>query len=114
MSRFLTSPGIRRSKKIFTRVCRQLLELAKIQEARETPSVKILDSAIVPERKSFPPRFEIIVFGNIVLGRLRVLPGYWAQEQWQRRIPGIPARCWYEGSCFEFRECGVIATVAPA
>ncbi len=41
----------------------QLLELAKIQEARETPSVKILDRANVPERKSFPPRFEIIVMG---------------------------------------------------
>jgi capsule polysaccharide export protein KpsE/RkpR len=34
----------------------QQYELAKVQEAKETPSVKILDSARVPERKSFPPR----------------------------------------------------------
>ncbi len=31
-------------------------ELAKVQEAKETPSVKILDPAYVPERKAFPPR----------------------------------------------------------
>ena len=31
-------------------------ELAKVQEVRETPSVRVLDAAAVPERKSFPPR----------------------------------------------------------
>jgi uncharacterized protein involved in exopolysaccharide biosynthesis len=39
----------------------QEYELAKVQEAKETPSVKVLDTANVPERKSFPPRFLIIV-----------------------------------------------------
>jgi capsule polysaccharide export protein KpsE/RkpR len=39
----------------------QQYELAKVQEAKETPSVKILDFAKVPERKSYPPRFEIVV-----------------------------------------------------
>jgi uncharacterized protein involved in exopolysaccharide biosynthesis len=34
----------------------QQYELAKVQEAKETPSVKVLDSASLPERKSFPPR----------------------------------------------------------
>ena len=29
-------------------------ELAKVEEATETPSVKVLDLAHVPERKSFP------------------------------------------------------------
>lgn len=33
----------------------QEYELAKVQEAKETPSVKVLDSAMVPEMKSFPP-----------------------------------------------------------
>jgi capsule polysaccharide export protein KpsE/RkpR len=31
-------------------------ELAKVEEAKETPSIKVLDRANVPERKSFPPR----------------------------------------------------------
>ncbi|HJZ62911.1 MAG TPA: Wzz/FepE/Etk N-terminal domain-containing protein [Candidatus Acidoferrum sp.] len=38
----------------------QQYELAKVQEAKETPSVKILDEARVPEKKSFPPRLMII------------------------------------------------------
>jgi capsule polysaccharide export protein KpsE/RkpR len=39
----------------------QEYELAKVQEAKETPSVKVLDAANVPERKSFPPRLLIII-----------------------------------------------------
>lgn len=39
-------------------------ELAKVQEAKETPSVKILDPASVPEKKSFPPRLVIMVLGT--------------------------------------------------
>lgn len=39
----------------------QQYELAKVQEAKETPSVKVLDEARVPERKSFPPRLVIMV-----------------------------------------------------
>jgi capsule polysaccharide export protein KpsE/RkpR len=35
-------------------------ELAKVQEAKETPSVKVLDPGTVPEKKSFPPRLLII------------------------------------------------------
>ena len=38
----------------------QQYELAKVQEAKETPSVKVLDEARVPEKKSFPPRLTII------------------------------------------------------
>ena len=39
----------------------QQYELAKVQEAKETPSVKVLDEPRVPERKSFPPRLVIMV-----------------------------------------------------
>ena len=37
----------------------QQYELAKVQEVKETPSVRVLDAAQVPERKSFPPRMLI-------------------------------------------------------
>jgi uncharacterized protein involved in exopolysaccharide biosynthesis len=37
----------------------QQYELAKVQEAKETPVVKVLDRARVPERRSFPPRQDI-------------------------------------------------------
>jgi capsule polysaccharide export protein KpsE/RkpR len=39
-------------------------EMAKVQEAKETPSVKILDPARIPERKSFPPRMPIMFLGT--------------------------------------------------
>lgn len=39
----------------------QQYELAKVQEAKETPSVKVLDRARVPERKAFPPRTFITI-----------------------------------------------------
>jgi uncharacterized protein involved in exopolysaccharide biosynthesis len=42
----------------------QQYELAKVQEAKEIPSVKILDAAVVPTKKSFPPRGLITVFGT--------------------------------------------------
>ena len=38
----------------------QQYELAKVQEAKETPSVKVLDEPRVPERYSFPPRLLVI------------------------------------------------------
>ncbi|MGB2677799.1 MAG: GNVR domain-containing protein [Candidatus Acidiferrum sp.] len=39
----------------------QQYELAKVEEVRETPSVKVLDQAQIPGRKSFPPRTLIII-----------------------------------------------------
>jgi capsule polysaccharide export protein KpsE/RkpR len=61
----------------------QQFELAKVQEAKETPSVKVLDAANVPERKSFPPRTLItlvtalLVFGGAMIGVL-------VQDRWQK------------------------------
>ncbi len=44
----------------------QQYELAKVQEVKETPSVKVLDPATVPERKSFPPRLAIMFMSTCV------------------------------------------------
>lgn len=58
----------------------QEYELAKVNEAKELPSVKVLDEANLPERKSFPPRLAIMFLGTffcftvatvVVLARLR-------------------------------------------
>jgi len=38
-------------------------EMAKVQEVKEIPTVKVLDSANIPEKKSFPPRLLIIFLG---------------------------------------------------
>lgn len=48
-------------------------ELAKVQEAKETPSVKVLDPARIPERKSFPPRLVIMFLGTFLVSALSVV-----------------------------------------
>jgi capsule polysaccharide export protein KpsE/RkpR len=39
-------------------------ELAKVQEAKEIPTVKVLDSPNIPDKKSFPPRMLIMFLGT--------------------------------------------------
>jgi uncharacterized protein involved in exopolysaccharide biosynthesis len=43
----------------------QEYEVAKIQEAKEIPTVNVLDPAMLPERKSFPPRILITMLGTL-------------------------------------------------
>jgi uncharacterized protein involved in exopolysaccharide biosynthesis len=38
-------------------------ELAKVQEAKEVPSIRVLDEPVVPEKKVWPPRLMIILLG---------------------------------------------------
>ena len=61
-------------------------ELAKVEEAKETPSVKVLDVAEVPEKKSFPPRLLIICLGTAFA---LVLSGAWiiGRTSWQEIDP---------------------------
>jgi uncharacterized protein involved in exopolysaccharide biosynthesis len=48
-------------------------EMAKVEEARETPSVKVLDPADVPERKSYPPRALFVALGLFVSAMFGIL-----------------------------------------
>ncbi len=41
-------------------------EVAKLDEAREGSMVQVVDSAVVPDRRSFPPRL-LIILGTVVL-----------------------------------------------
>jgi capsule polysaccharide export protein KpsE/RkpR len=66
-------------------------ELAKVEEARETPSVKVLDPADVPERKSYPPRTLFTLLSTFVLvasGMLWIL----VHEYWKGIDPQDPAK----------------------
>lgn len=67
----------------------QEYELAKVSEAKEMPSVKVLDPAEVPERKSFPPRLLIMGAGATLAF---VLAGTWVlgQAQWKTIHPQTP------------------------
>ena len=41
-------------------------EMARVEEAREVPTVKVLDVAAVPEKKSFPPRLLFMIGGTFM------------------------------------------------
>lgn len=66
-------------------------ELAKVEEARETPSVKVLDVADVPEKRSYPPRLVLISLGTMLVF---VLANVWvlAHARWQEIDSRDPAK----------------------
>ena len=66
-------------------------ELAKVQEAKETPSVKILDPGTIPERKSFPPRLLIMFLGTFLVFSTSVV---WVlgENQWRAVGPDDPRK----------------------
>ncbi len=66
-------------------------EMAKVEEARETPSVKVLDAADVPERKSFPPR-TLFVLSGTVLGFVFVTVWIFVNARWQEIDPSDPRK----------------------
>jgi len=66
-------------------------ELAKVQEAKETPSVKVLDPARIPEKKSFPPRLVIMFLGTFLACAISVL---WVlgSARWEEVDPQDPRK----------------------
>jgi uncharacterized protein involved in exopolysaccharide biosynthesis len=66
-------------------------ELAKVQEAKEIPTVKVLDPPEVPEKRSFPPRTLIVVLGTLGTVTLGV---FWVlgAARWQEIDPQDPGR----------------------
>jgi uncharacterized protein involved in exopolysaccharide biosynthesis len=69
----------------------QQYELAKVQEAKETPSVKVLDPASVPERKSFPPRLALI-FVFVSLGLAGGAAWVMLRGRWEEVEPTDPRK----------------------
>ena len=69
----------------------QQYELAKVQEAKEIPSVKVLDPADLPEKKVFPPRKLLIVLGTFsafALGACWLL----GKDNWEKTDPEDPGK----------------------
>lgn len=66
-------------------------ELAKVQEAKELPSVGVLDDAEVPEKKASPPRLVITLCGGLIavlFCALYIIAG----DVWSRVDPASPSR----------------------
>jgi hypothetical protein len=69
----------------------QQYELAKVEEAKETPSVKVLDSASVPERRIFPPRLMVICL-CMATAFLAGVSGVVARDRWLRTAMDDPRK----------------------
>jgi uncharacterized protein involved in exopolysaccharide biosynthesis len=69
----------------------QQYELAKVQEAKEIPTVKVLDAAIVPTKKSFPPRTVIVLLGTM-LGLTMAMTWILGKTQWDAVDASDPRR----------------------
>lgn len=69
----------------------QQYELAKVQEAKETPSVKVLDPGTIPEKKSFPPRLLIIFLGTVLATSMSAV---WllGSKQWRQADANDPRK----------------------
>src|SRR5207244_7264450 len=70
-------------------------ELAKVQEAKETPSVDVLDPANIPEKKSFPPRSVIMFLGTFLTLALSIV---WVlgSAHWEEVDPQDPRKVFAE------------------
>lgn len=64
-------------------------EIAKLQEARDVPSVQVLDPAEVPQKKSFPHRLWIMLGG---MSFSFLAAGCWvlSSAYWDRTDPQLP------------------------
>lgn len=83
----------------------QQYELAKIEEAKEIPTVKILDAANVPERKSGPKRRIIVIFGVLLAfgGGVVWLLG---RSAWRQMDPGDPRKQLGHEMAVRFKHAG--------
>jgi capsule polysaccharide export protein KpsE/RkpR len=69
----------------------QQYEMAKVQEAKEIPTVKVLDAPVVPTKKSFPPRGILIALGTL-LGIAGAAGSLVLRKKWNETDPNDPGR----------------------
>lgn len=65
-------------------------EVAKVQEAREIPTVKVLDAPLVPEKKSWPPRLLLMFLGSF--STVCAVIVWFAFRQWLSDDDGVDPR----------------------
>jgi uncharacterized protein involved in exopolysaccharide biosynthesis len=68
----------------------QQFEMARIQEAKEIPSVKVLDPASTPERRE--PSWEVVIALGTLLSALLACMGYFIKNFWDRWDQDDPRR----------------------
>jgi capsule polysaccharide export protein KpsE/RkpR len=66
-------------------------EMARVEEAKEIPSVRALDLAVPPERRSWPPRTIVLVSGSLLFA---VGGTFWivGKREWDNLDPADPRK----------------------
>jgi capsule polysaccharide export protein KpsE/RkpR len=72
-------------------VLTQEYELAKVEEAKEIPPVRVLDPADLAEKKSWPPRGRILLIAAL-LGVFFAIGWVWAEFRWERMDDNHPRK----------------------
>lgn len=73
-------------------------ELAKVQEVKEIPTVKVLDAADLPEKTSFPPRLLLGILGACI-GFVAAASFAFLQKLWEGLNPADPKRLFVQEVC---------------
>jgi capsule polysaccharide export protein KpsE/RkpR len=66
-------------------------ELAKVEEAKEIPSVKVLDAPVMPTKRVFPPRVLLSLAGTL-LGLIAVVTWILGKSRWEAVDIGDPRK----------------------
>ena len=86
-----TSIDERRIEETIFESLTQEYELTKVEEAKETPSVKVLDLADMPEKPSFPPHM-LIALGCSMLAFAGAVLIVLARARWDQTDLAHPAK----------------------
>ncbi len=78
-------------QEIVFEILTQQYELARVEEVKEIPTVKVLDAPDVPEKKSWPPRVLIIAVGAL-LALLLAAGWVLGTAKWQEIDPQDPRK----------------------
>ena len=87
---------VRVQEAVFVNLTREY-EMAKVQEAKEIPSVQVLDPPMVPQKKAAPSRMRIMLLGALVALVIGIA-WVFGKAVWQEAVPRIhgkflPWRC---------------------
>ena len=69
----------------------QEYQFAKVLEAKEIPTVKVLDPPDIPERNSFPPRTQIVLLGTALAFSCGAI-WVFGRKRWEQMDPSNPGK----------------------
>jgi capsule polysaccharide export protein KpsE/RkpR len=86
----------------------QQYEIARLQEAKDIPVVRIIDAPGIPEKKSFPPRSILTIASTLVIFFLTCCV-LLVRHQWQQLDPQDPRRAFATEVAVSLRSLPFIA-----